>query len=141
MSKKRGTCHTLKFFLTGLKNTKGIERNLFAKKFLSNIFYSPESIKIRFISRQSDGSAVAERSPAPPMAGLGERTLSSSKNEFVSSFMAPWVGIEPTTNRLTGDRSTAELPRNNILSNKEYSYCIKKLACCNIILWNYLYIL
>ncbi len=26
--------------------------------------------------------------------------------------MAPWVGIEPTTNRLTGDRSTAELPRN-----------------------------
>ena len=25
---------------------------------------------------------------------------------------APWVGIEPTTNRLTGDRSTAELPRN-----------------------------
>lgn len=27
--------------------------------------------------------------------------------------LAPWVGIEPTTNRLTGDRSTAELPRNN----------------------------
>lgn len=25
---------------------------------------------------------------------------------------APGVGIEPTTNRLTGDRSTAELPRN-----------------------------
>jgi hypothetical protein len=50
---------------------------------------SPESIKIRFISRQSDGEAVAERSPAPPMAGLGERTLSSSKNEFVSSFLAP----------------------------------------------------
>ena len=27
--------------------------------------------------------------------------------------MAPEVGIEPTTNRLTADRSTAELPRNN----------------------------
>ena len=27
-------------------------------------------------------------------------------------FSAPGVGIEPTTNRLTGDRSTAELPRN-----------------------------
>ncbi|MEK7131833.1 MAG: hypothetical protein AAB797_03865, partial [Patescibacteria group bacterium] len=61
---------------------------------------SPESIKIRFISRQSDGVAVAERSPAPPLSGLGERTLSSSKNEpasseaklrsgFVSSFLAP----------------------------------------------------
>ena len=52
---------TLKFFLNGLKTTKGIERNLFTKKFLSNIFYSPESIKIHFISRQSDGVAVAER--------------------------------------------------------------------------------
>jgi len=80
---------TLKFFLAGLKTTKGIERNLFAKKFLSNIFYSPESIKIRFISRQSEGVAVAERSPAPPLAGLGERTLSSSKNEFVSNLLAP----------------------------------------------------
>ena len=71
---------TLKFFLIGLKTTKGIERNLFAKRFLSNIFYSPESIKIRFISRQSDGVAVAER------------TLSSSKNEFVSNFLAPSLG-------------------------------------------------
>jgi len=80
---------TLKFFLNGLKTTKGIERNLFTKKFLSNIFYCPESIKIRFISRQSDGVAVAERSPAPLVAGLGERTLSSSKNEFVSNLLAP----------------------------------------------------
>ena len=88
---------TLKFFLSGLKTTKGIERNLFAKRFLSNIFYSPKSIKIRFISRKSDGSAVAERSPAPPQAGLGERTLSSSKSEFVSGFLAPGVGVEPTT--------------------------------------------
>jgi len=92
--------NTLKFFLAGLKTTKGIERNLFAKRFLSNIFYSPESIKIRFtplensfltgfISRQSDGEAVAKASPAPPLSGLGERTLSTSKFEFVSSFLAP----------------------------------------------------
>src|SRR3989344_232423 len=51
---------TLKFFLSGLKTTKGIERNLFAKKFLSNIFYSPESIKIRLIPRQSEGRALAK---------------------------------------------------------------------------------
>ena len=31
---------------------------------------------------------------------------------FVKRNLAPGVGIEPTTNRLTGDRSTAELPRN-----------------------------
>jgi hypothetical protein len=30
-------------------------------------------------------------------------------------FYAPGVGIEPTTNRLTGDRSTAELPRNMLI--------------------------
>jgi len=86
---------TLKFSLAGPKTTKGIERNLFVKRFLSNIFYSPESIKIRFIFRQSDGEAVAERSPAPPSAGLGERTISSSKSEFVSSFMAPYLERNP----------------------------------------------
>lgn len=82
------------------------------KKFLSNIFYSPESIKIRFISRQSDGGAVAERSPAPPMRGLCERTLSSSKFEFVSSFLAPRAGFGPATFPLTGDRATTAPPRN-----------------------------
>ena len=109
---------TLKFFLAGLKTTKGIERNLFTKRFLSNIFYSPESIKIRFISRQSEGVALAKRSPAPPLAGLGDlpagkagRTLSSSKSEFVSSFLAPGVGFEPTTKRLTVSCATAALPR------------------------------
>ena len=35
--------------------------------------------------------------------------------------LAREVGIEPTTNRLTGDRSTAELPRN-ILHCKEPYY-------------------
>jgi len=79
---------TLKFFFSGLKTIKGIERNLFAKRFLSNIFYSPESIKIRFISRSSVPPRRDKARPAPPMAGLGERTLSSSKSEFVSNCMA-----------------------------------------------------
>jgi len=51
--------------------------------------YSPESIKIRFIFRPSGGEAAAKASPAPPMAGLGERTPPSSKNEFVSNLLAP----------------------------------------------------
>ena len=86
---------TLKFFLTGLKTNKGIERNLFAKKFLSNIFYSPESIKIRFNLASRGGEAAAKARPAPPLAGLGERTLSSSKNEFVSDLMAPYSERNP----------------------------------------------
>jgi hypothetical protein len=28
--------------------------------------------------------------------------------------MAPWVGFEPTTTRLTVEGSTIELPRNNL---------------------------
>ena len=130
----------LKFFLSDLKTTKGIERNLWAKILLSNIFYSPESIKIRFaplenpfltgfISRQSDGVALAKRSLAPPMAGLGERTLSSSKNEFVSSFLAPAAGFEPATIALTARCSTAELRRNiDAMNSKklELDNCSKK---------------
>jgi site-specific DNA recombinase len=87
---------TLKFFLDGLKTKKRIERNLFAKKFLSNIFYSPESVKIRFILRQSGGEAAAERSPAPPLAGLGERTTSSQNSEFVPSNLAAGQGCAKT---------------------------------------------
>ena len=50
---------TLKFFLERPKKTREIERNLLAKRFLSNIFYSPESIKIRFISSPSGGDLPA----------------------------------------------------------------------------------
>jgi site-specific DNA recombinase len=86
---------TLKFFLSKLKTTKGIERNLLAKRFLSNIFYSPESIKIRFISCPSGGEAAAKASPAPLAAGLGEQTLSSENFEFVPSNAAGRTGFEP----------------------------------------------
>lgn len=40
--------NTLKFFLVRLKKSKGIERNFFAKRFLSKILYSLETIKIHF---------------------------------------------------------------------------------------------
>ena len=35
-----------------------------------------------------------------------------------NSEMAPWEGIEPPTNWLTANCSTAELPRNNNYFNK-----------------------
>jgi len=75
---------TLKFFLSGLKNSKGIERNLLAKRFLEKILYSPETIKISFISRQNPADFGGPKSPTPPSAGLGEQTNSSEKFEFVS---------------------------------------------------------
>ena len=105
---------TLRFFINGLKTTKGIEKNLIAKRFLSNIFYSPESIKIRFNLANSGGEATAEASPAPPKAGQGERTFSSSKNEFVAFNMAGAVGFEPTNDGAKGRCLTTWLRPNNI---------------------------
>lgn len=50
------------------------------------------------------------------MAGIERVELPSSepKSEVLPLNeipMAPWVGLEPTTNRLTADGSTIELPR------------------------------
>ena len=86
---------TLKFFVDGIKKTKGIEKNLFAKKFLSNIFYSSETIKLRLILPQSGGEAAANASPAPLVAGLGERMSSSGSFEFVPNEIAAGLGLEP----------------------------------------------
>jgi len=85
--------NTLKFFLSELKTKKGIERNLLAKRFLSNILYSPENIKIRFISPRNPQDFGGSKSPAPPSAGLGEQSSSSENFEFVSSNLAP--GLKP----------------------------------------------
>ncbi len=41
-----GVYSTLKFFLSTLKNKRGMERNLLAKKFIEKIIYSKENIKI-----------------------------------------------------------------------------------------------
>ena len=95
--------NTLKFFVDGIKKTKGIERNLFAKKFLSNIFYSPETIKIRLILPRNGGEAAANASPAPLVAGLGERMSSSENFEFVSSDLAAGLGFEPRYSPSKGD--------------------------------------
>jgi len=49
---------------------------------------SPETIKIRLILPRNGGEAAANASPAPLVAGLGERTSSSENFEFVSSEIA-----------------------------------------------------
>jgi len=76
--------NTLKFFLSELKKMKGIERNLLVKRFLSKILYSPENIKIRFISRQNPADFGGSKSPALSERGRGEQTSSSENFEFVS---------------------------------------------------------
>jgi len=49
---------------------------------------SPETIKFRFILPQSGGEAAANASPAPLVAGLGERMSSSGSFEFVPNEIA-----------------------------------------------------
>jgi len=87
---------TLKFFLSDLKNSKGIERNLLAKRFLKKILYSPENIKIRFISRQNPQDFGDQNGPALSERGRGEQTSSSENFQFVSYSMAPELKQEQT---------------------------------------------
>jgi len=39
------------------------------KTLISKIAYSPETIKIQFISHHAEGGRATEENPAPPMAG------------------------------------------------------------------------
>ena len=71
------------------------------------IFYSPETIKIRFICRQNPQDfggpipletkvLMGQESPAPPKAELGEQSSSSENFEFVSSNLAPGIKLTQT---------------------------------------------
>jgi len=73
---------TLKFFLSELKTKRGIERNFLAKKFLSKILYSPETIKIRFISRQNPVDFGGRNSPARQLAGGAETSSIENENQI-----------------------------------------------------------
>jgi len=64
---------------------------LLYQRFEKRKIYSPESIKTRFILRQSGGEAATKASPAPPLAWLGERTLPSQNSEFVAFNSAAYL--------------------------------------------------
>ena len=114
--------NNLKSFLSALSRKKGIERNLLIKKFLKEIIYSPENVKIRlFYSENSENfpNFASEKTPALRKQGGAkkikketENAIFSDKSEFASSNSAPRAGFEPATNCLTGNCSTIELPRN-----------------------------
>jgi len=72
---------TLNFFINVLKNSKGIERNLFAKRFLEKIVYSPESIKISLFASQNPQDFGGEICPAVAGQG-GIIALKKRKSDF-----------------------------------------------------------
>ena len=95
---------TLKFFISELKIKKGIEKNLWARKFIEKIIYSVENIKIRLISRQNPADFGDLKSPALFLQGgaewLGgkkENLISPQNNKFVFERLAPAPGFEPGT--------------------------------------------
>ena len=48
--------------------------------------------------------------------------IKTSKQEVLKKYGSPQVGLEPTTNRLTADRSTTELLRKNVESSISYTF-------------------
>ena len=90
----------------------------FEKRKNSKILYSPETIKIRFISRQNPVDFGGRNSPARQLAGGAETSSIENENQifpqnpkFAMLSIAPRAGFEPATKRLTVARSTTELPR------------------------------
>ena len=84
----------LQSFLFGLATQKGTERNLFVKRFIKEIIYSEENIKINLFYSENLGNFKnfsAGKSPARLQAGGAEipsqnkeNSIFSKKSEFVS---------------------------------------------------------
>jgi DNA invertase Pin-like site-specific DNA recombinase len=93
--------------LSTLSNKKSIERNLLIRKFVKEIIYSKENIKITFFYSENLKNFSLENSPARRQAGRasvsseGQKSFNSiDKEEFVSQSMAPRAGLEPATHWL-----------------------------------------
>ena len=96
---------TLQNFLSALAERKGMERNLFAKRFIKGILYSKENLKITLF--YSENSKKLKNSPPKKMTDLlsqgsqkfletQEGNLFPSYNsKFVSNMMAAGLGLEP----------------------------------------------
>ena len=95
----------LQNFLSALAERKGMERNLFAKRFIKDILYSKENIKITLF--YSENSKKLKNSPPKKMTDLlsqGSQKFSETQegnsfpsynSKFVSNMLAPGLGLEP----------------------------------------------
>ena len=109
---------TLKFFVATLKSTKGVERNLLAKRCLAKINYAPDRIKLSFVLNPESINAPTDKNYAPVFLTDGNAPVLKNKNaapfgnrEFVEFFKTPELGLEPRTLSLTATCSAIELLR------------------------------
>jgi len=96
-----GVSSTLKSFISLLKNKKGIERNLLARKFIEKIIYSKEKIEIPIFYTGISENFAAQKSPVPrERDGASRRSrdwenlISAKNNQFVADNTA--ARIKPT---------------------------------------------
>ncbi|MBU2539993.1 recombinase family protein [Patescibacteria group bacterium] len=94
--------NTLKFFLSTLKNKKGIEKNISAKKFINKITYSPVNIKIKFKIPPFVDENDDQKTPSPPEAGRKKiqqsddgKPIFNKDEKFETSYTAAGLGLEP----------------------------------------------
>ena len=81
------------------------------------------AVKGRCLNRLTNGPINKNFSGASNRARTGDLFLTMEALYLLSyGSMAPQVGLEPTTDRLTADCSTTELLRNNISLATSYSH-------------------
>ena len=78
---------------------------------------------------------MAEKKDSNPRTALASTPLAGALEPRVLLCMAPQVGLEPTTDRLTADSSTTELLRNN----EDNLYLIKILSVSQEVFNNILF--
>ena len=106
----------LRSFLLFLSQRRGVERNLLVKRFLKEIIYSPETIKITlFYSENLKDFQFSETKESPALLSQGranflgasqEGSLPPQHLEFATNLRVPPTGFEPVTRGLRGRYST-----------------------------------
>ena len=97
----------LQSFLFGLTTKKGTERNLFAKRFIKEIIYFKENIKINLFYSENFKNFSAGKNSARLMAGGAEIPSENKENLFLSNkseFVSETMSAEGGSRTLKGLR-------------------------------------
>ena len=100
---------TLQHFVKILPEKKGIEKNLWAKKFIQRVVYSPQEITVslfykRHLEKELRARPDSVRVGADAVRPSTRQNKKSLQGTLEGLRMAPRVGLEPTTYWLTANR-------------------------------------
>ena len=91
---------TLKFFLKGIAERKGLEKNLWGKKFIHKIIYSKDQIELTLCCSKTSSARAFEALPSGQRPDKNFNYLpvplkNASKKRFETKNMATPPGFEP----------------------------------------------